>query len=82
MLLEGVADENGLACRNDGGGAEDVEMGKCMENLGVVAADSRSLEAGRGSSPTPSHTFGRETRGEEDRIRYKKGRTGKDKVYS
>jgi glycoprotein-N-acetylgalactosamine 3-beta-galactosyltransferase len=28
-------------CRQDPGGAEDVEMGKCMQNVGVRAGDSR-----------------------------------------
>merc|ERR1711915_453655 len=39
FVEHGVADKSN--CRQDNGGAEDVEMGKCMENLGVKAGDSR-----------------------------------------
>jgi glycoprotein-N-acetylgalactosamine 3-beta-galactosyltransferase len=28
-------------CRNDGKGPEDLEMGRCLENVGVIAGDSR-----------------------------------------
>ncbi|XP_065310658.1 glycoprotein-N-acetylgalactosamine 3-beta-galactosyltransferase 1-like isoform X2 [Dermacentor albipictus] len=34
-------------CRADAGGAEDVEMGRCLQRLGVAAGDSRDA-AGRG----------------------------------
>jgi len=39
-LVEGGL-HNETICRSDNGGAEDVEMGKCMSSLGVTAGDSR-----------------------------------------
>ena len=41
FATKGIPDPTGLVCRKDHKGAEDVEMGKCMENLKVVAGDSR-----------------------------------------
>ena len=48
FVKQGLTDETGLICRSDGGGFEDVELRKCMENLNVQAGDSRdSLGRGR-----------------------------------
>ena len=56
FVTQGVHDVTGLICRRDGGGAEDVEMGKCMENLHVQAGDSRdSLGRGRFFPFTPEN---------------------------
>lgn len=41
LATKGLEDTSVLRCRSDDGGAEDVEMGKCMEGLGVKAGDSR-----------------------------------------
>jgi len=56
FATKGIRDKTGIMCRSDGGGAEDVEMGKCMENLGVKAGDSRdSLGRGRFFPFVPEH---------------------------
>jgi len=56
FVTKGLHDKTGALCRSDGGGAEDVEMGKCMENLAVRAGDSRdSLGRGRFFPFVPEH---------------------------
>jgi glycoprotein-N-acetylgalactosamine 3-beta-galactosyltransferase len=35
FVLQAITDETGILCRHDNGGDEDLEMGKCMENVGV-----------------------------------------------
>jgi glycoprotein-N-acetylgalactosamine 3-beta-galactosyltransferase len=56
FVTQGIADETGLICRHDGQGAEDVELGTCMENLHVQAGDSRdTLGRGRFFPFVPEH---------------------------
>lgn len=40
LLVEKGVDDSSV-CRSDGGGAEDLELGQCMQKLGVQAGDSR-----------------------------------------
>lgn len=56
FVTSGIKDDTGVVCRKDNSGAEDVEMGKCMENLNVVAGDSRdALGRGRFFPFVPEH---------------------------
>lgn len=56
FVTSGIKDNTGVVCRKDNSGAEDVEMGKCMENLNVVAGDSRdALGRGRFFPFVPEH---------------------------
>ena len=41
FATKGLKENSGVLCRTEDGGAEDVEMGRCMEGLGVKAGDSR-----------------------------------------
>ena len=47
FVTQGIMDKSGKLCRKDNGGAEDVELGKCMESINVEAGDSRDA-LGRG----------------------------------
>jgi len=54
FIQDGIHDSE--MCRQDAGGAEDVEMGKCMNNLGVLAGDSRDTEGRKTFFPfVPEH---------------------------
>ncbi|KAF4526494.1 hypothetical protein B566_EDAN013782 [Ephemera danica] len=54
FVVDGIP--NRKKCRHDNAGAEDVEMGKCLENVGVAAGDSRdSLGRGRFFPFVPEH---------------------------
>lgn len=47
---------NKKLCRQDHAGAEDVEIGKCLANVNVLAGDSRDPEArGRFFPFSPTH---------------------------
>lgn len=45
FVEDGIPDKT--KCRGDNDGAEDVEMGRCLEKVNVLAGDSRD-SAGRG----------------------------------
>lgn len=54
MFQEGIPKKH--LCRPDDGGAEDVELGKCLANVNVIAGDSRDPEGrGRFFAFVPQH---------------------------
>ena len=56
FVTQAITDKTGLLCRTDDGGAEDVELGKCMESVNVEAGDSRdALGRGRFFPFMPEH---------------------------
>lgn len=57
FVEKGLSDKHTPKCKNDSeGGAEDVDMGQCLEAIGVIAGDSRdSLGRGRFFPFVPEH---------------------------
>ena len=54
MVEDGLKDRT--LCRSDAGGAEDVEIGRCLEHLDVKAGDSRDKEGRKRFFPfVPEH---------------------------
>ena len=41
FVTKGIKDKTAKICRSNGKGSEDVELGKCMENLGIDPGDTR-----------------------------------------
>ena len=41
FVTKGITDKTGKICQNNGKGSEDVELGKCLENLGISPGDTR-----------------------------------------
>jgi len=57
FVTEGLREDHPDDCKEpEEGGAEDVDMGQCMEAIGVIAGDSRdSLGRGRFFPFVPEH---------------------------